>query len=143
MSTNPTPQPVAGAPASINKILAALENVGGYVTLAVTVGEELVPLVKVAVAGIKSLFTTQPAVDYSVLVGDDFALLQGIETESATDIAADNADLTAAGAPTVPVPAITPEPPAPADGTPVIPAPSGPPATPVEPPEPSPGSGSS
>ena len=113
-TTNPTPAPAA--PASINKILAALDNVGGYVTLAVTVGEELVPLVKIAVAGIKSLFASSPAVDYSVLVGDDFALLQGVETQAATDIAADNAALSAAGAPQVQTPAISPEPPAPADG---------------------------
>jgi len=138
MSTNPTPAPPApstgATPASINKILTALENVGGYVTLAVTVGEELEPLVKVAVKDIIGLFKSNPAVDYSVLVGDDFALLQGVETQSAADIVADNAALAAAGAPQVATPAITPEPPAPADGTP--PGPS------VAPPEPPPTSGS-
>lgn len=116
-TTNPTPTP-GTATASIDKVLAALDSVGGYVTLAVNVGEALVPLVKIAVADIKSLFAATPTVDYSVLVGEDFALLQGVETQSAADIAADDAQLAADNAPQVPTPAITPEPPAPADGTP-------------------------
>ena len=126
MSTqNPVPVPTPSTPASIDKILAALDNVGGYVTLAVTVGEELVPLVKLAASAIKSLFAGGAAVDYSVLVGEDFALLQGVETQSAADIAADNAALAADGAAPVPTPAISAEPPAPTDGTP----PATPPAT--------------
>jgi len=121
MSTNPTPTP--SNPASINSVLAALEKVGGYVTLAVTVGEAIIPLVKVAVADIKSLFTRGQTVDYSVLVGEDFALLQGVETQAAADIATDDAALAADNQPPVLAPAISPEPPAPADG-PATPAPA-------------------
>lgn len=107
MSTNPPAAPKATAATLLDSIF----QVGGYVDLAVQLGEVLVPLGKALVQKIKSAATGVTTIDYQLLVSQDDATLQVIDTESIGDITAINAELVRQGAQPIPVPT-PPAPPA-------------------------------
>jgi hypothetical protein len=99
MSTNPvTPKPNAAA------LLNSLSQVGGYIGLAVQVGEVLIPLGVAAVKKIKDAATGVETITYQLLVSEDQATLAAIDTESTADLAAINAELARQGATQLPVP---------------------------------------
>ena len=108
MSTNPPAKPKATAATLLDSISA----VGGYVGLAVQVGEVLVPIGKALVSKIKNAATGVTTIDYQLLVSEDDATLQLIDTESLADIAAINTELVRQGAQPIPVPT-APAPPTP------------------------------
>jgi hypothetical protein len=87
-------------------VLTTLENTNGYVTLAIEVAGELVPLGKGLVRGIKQLATGATTVAYEVLLQMDGAELDAIDKLSTDDLAAINAALAKMGLP--PVPALPP-----------------------------------
>lgn len=89
-------------------VLTTLENTNGYVTLAIEVAGELIPLGKAVVRGIRQLATGGTTVDYEVLLRMDGAELDAIDKLSTDDLAAINAELAKLGLPPVP-----PLPPAP------------------------------
>lgn len=106
MSTNPvTPKPTASS------VLSSLSQVGGYVGLAIQLGETLIPVGKALVTSIKNAATGVETIDYQLLISQDDAELATINTESTADLAAINAELVRQGAQPLPVPA---EPAAPA-----------------------------
>lgn len=109
MSTKP-PVPSAGA-TTAKTILDSLSNVGGYVGLAIQVGEVLLPVGKALVTKIKNSVTGVETIDYQLLVSEDQATLATVDSESTADLTAINAELVRQGAAPLPLP------PPPASGT--------------------------
>lgn len=85
-----------------NKVLQALSGSAGYVTLAIELGTELIPLGKALVTGIKQISAGASTVTYQVLLQMDAAELDAIDQLSADDLTAINAELKKLGLPPVP-----------------------------------------
>lgn len=83
---------------------------GGYITLAIELAGELIPIGKAAVQEIKQIATGTETETYTVLLQVDGAELAKIAQLSETELAAINAELAKLGLP--PVPAL-PDPTAP------------------------------
>ena len=97
MSTNPvTPKPTVGS------VLNSISQVGGYIGLAVQIGEVLVPIGKALVTKIKGA-SGQTTLTYSLLVEQDQAELLDVDALAKADLAAINAELVRQGAKPLPV----------------------------------------
>lgn len=101
MSTpsNPVAKPTASS------ILTALAATNGYVSLALQLGEVVVPLGKALVSKIESLRQGNATIDFQLLVAGDQAELSDVDKLSTDDLTAINVELTRLGVPTLPVPA--------------------------------------
>jgi len=86
-----------------NKVLTALANANGYVTLALQVGETLLPLAKAAIKEIRSIGAPQETVAYEVLLQVDGAELDAIDKLASDDITAINAELATHEIPAIPI----------------------------------------
>lgn len=85
-------------------LLDSLANVGGYVGVAVQLGEILVPIGKALIQKIEGLGGTTETVTYQILVQQDQAELTDVDTLSTADLTAINAELVRLGAPPLTVP---------------------------------------
>jgi hypothetical protein len=103
MSTK-APVPPAPSGSSAKTILDSLSNVGGYVGLAIQVGEVLIPVGKALVSKIKNAATGVTTIDYQLLVSEDQATLATVDSESTADLTAINAELVRQGASPLPLP---------------------------------------
>lgn len=92
-------------------LLDTLSNVGGYVGLAVQLGETLVPLGVALVNKIKGIGTGTATETYQLLVAGDQTELLKVISASQADLAAVNAELVRLGQQPLTVPS-TPTPPA-------------------------------
>jgi len=102
MTTDPKQNtPVAPTP---KHVLSLLQNIGGYVSLAINLGEALYPIVKGVVTEIKQISTGGATVTYQVLLQTDGAELDDVIKLSTDDLNAVNAELTKLGLPTIPLP---------------------------------------
>lgn len=100
MSTNPvTPKATAAT------LLNSLSQVGGYIGLAVQVGEVLVPIGVAAVKKIKDSLHGGETITYQLLLTEDQAILAAIDQASIADLQAINAELVKQGAQPLPIPA--------------------------------------
>jgi len=103
MSTNPvTPKPTAST------ILSALAQANGYVSVALQLGQVLLPIGIAAVKKIKDAATGVETITYQLLVTEDEAALQAVDASSTSDLAQINAELVRQGASPLPVPAPPP-----------------------------------
>lgn len=103
MSTNPV------APKSTaSTLLNNLSQVGGYVGIAVQIGEALIPVGKALITKIKNATTGVETIDYQLLISQDQAALVAVDASSNADLAAINAELVRLGAAPLPVPAPPP-----------------------------------
>ncbi len=99
MSTNPVvPKPNVGT------VLNSLSQVGGYIGLAVQLGQVLVPVGVALVKRIKDATTGVETITYQLLLQQDEAALAGIDAGSVTDLQAINAELVRQGAAPLPIP---------------------------------------
>lgn len=102
------------------RILSNLADTnGGYITLAIMLAGELIPVGKALVTEIKQIATGTETETYSMLLQVDGAELQKIAQLSETELAAINAEFAKLGLPPVPAlpdPTATPTAPA-ADST--------------------------
>jgi hypothetical protein len=91
-------------------VLSALAGTSSTITLAVEIAGELIPLGKALVQEIKQIATGAPTVTYSVLLQMDGTELEAIDTLSAGDLTAINAELVKLGLPAIagPTPPATP-----------------------------------
>lgn len=106
MSTNnPLPKATAGS------VLTALADANGYVSLALQLGEVLVPIGKALVSKIQSIGQGSPTITFQLLVTQDEAELAGVDQMSTDDLNAINAELVRQGKPALPVPQAPPVPP--------------------------------
>jgi hypothetical protein len=80
-------------------VLDQLSQIGGYVGLAIQVGEVLVPIGKAVVTKIKSALTSVDSEDYQLLVAGDQAELLAVDKLSNDDLTAINAELVRLGKP--------------------------------------------
>ena len=92
-------------------LLDSLSNVGGYVGLAVQLGETLIPIGQALVNKIKGNAAGTITETYQLLVAGDEATLGSVVSLADADLVAINAALAAAGQPPIPIPP-TPTPPA-------------------------------
>jgi hypothetical protein len=106
-------------PNTTKSLLDSLANVGGYVGLAVQLGETLIPLGVGLVNKIRGISNVESTETYMLLVAGDQTELLQIISASQADLAAVNAELVRLGAQPLPVPATPAAPITPA------PAPSG------------------
>lgn len=104
-TNNPLPKPSAGA------VLTALADANGYVSLALQLGEVLVPIGKALVSKIKSIGQGNETITFQLLISEDEAELASVDQMSTDDLAAINAELTRLGKPALPFPAAPPVPP--------------------------------
>lgn len=81
------------------QVLSALQDANGYVALAVTIGEQVVPVGKWLVSEFKALSTGGETVSYPVLVQNDLTELNLVEQMAADDLNAVNAELAKLGKP--------------------------------------------
>lgn len=99
MSTNPVvPKPNVGT------VLNALSQVGGYIGLAVQIGQVLVPIGVALVKKIKDASTGVETITYELLLQQDEAALAAIDAGSVADLQAINAELVRQGAKPLPIP---------------------------------------
>jgi hypothetical protein len=99
MNASSTPTPKA-TPATL---LDSLSQVGGYVGVAIQLGEVLVPIGKALVTDIKKIGSSTSSVDYQVLVQTDLAELNTVDQLSTDDLTAINAELVRLGAAPIPL----------------------------------------
>lgn len=90
--------------ATAGTVLDTLSNVGGYVGVAIQLGEVLVPLGKALIQKIENIGQGNPTITYQLLVQGDQAELSAVDKLSADDLTAINAELARLGAAPVPVP---------------------------------------
>lgn len=99
MSTNPVvPKPNVGT------VLNSLSQVGGYIGLAVQLGQVLVPIGVALVKRIKNATTGVETITYELLLQQDEAALAAIDAGSVADLQAINAELVRQGAAPLPIP---------------------------------------
>jgi hypothetical protein len=99
MGTTPaTPKPNVGT------VLNSLSQVGGYIGLAVQIGQVLVPIGVAAVKKIKDSITGVETISYQLLVTEDQATLASVDAASTADLTAINAELVRQGASPLPIP---------------------------------------
>ncbi len=79
------------------KILDALSEAGGYVGLAVQLGEVLVPIGKALITKIKGMSAGNVTIDYQLMVAGDQAELLDVDKLSLDDLSAINAELVRLG----------------------------------------------
>jgi hypothetical protein len=91
-----------------NKVLAALADANGYISLGLQVGAIVIPLVKGLVKKIESIGAGQETVSYQVLLQVDASELDAIEALAVDDLTAINAELVARGIAPLPLPPATP-----------------------------------
>jgi len=100
MSTNSPATPKA----TVGTILNSVSQIGGYIGLAVQVGEVLIPIGKALVTRIKDATTGVVTISYQLLITEDQAVLAGIDSASLADLQALNAELVRQGAVPLPLP---------------------------------------
>jgi hypothetical protein len=102
MSTNnPLPKP------SASSLLTALADVNGYVSLAVQLGELVVPIGKALVSKIASIGQGNATITFQLLVTQDEAELATVDQMSTDDLNAINAELVRLGKPALPAPPVS------------------------------------
>lgn len=87
-----------------NKVLTAIADANGYISLGLQVGAIVVPLVKGLVKEIRTIGAPQETVTYEVLVQVDGAELDAIDKLAIDDLTAINAELKARGVAEIPIP---------------------------------------
>lgn len=83
-------------------LLQNLSQVGGYVGLAVQLGEVLVPIGKALVTDIKKIGAGTASETYQILLTTDAAELDAVDQMSTDDLTAINAELVRLGAAPLP-----------------------------------------
>jgi len=101
MSTNPVVPKASAA-----SVLSNLSQVGGYVGVAIQLGEVLVPLGVAAVKKIKDSISGVETISYTLLLQQDEAALAAIDAGSVADLQAINAELVRQGASPLPIPPV-------------------------------------
>jgi hypothetical protein len=91
-------------------VLSSLQDTNGYVTLAIELAGELVPLGKGLVKEIKTIGTGGETVTYAVLLQMDSSELDATDKLATDDLTAINEELKRLGLPPVPVPPANPGP---------------------------------
>jgi hypothetical protein len=99
MASNPvTPKP------TVSSVLNSLSAVGGYVGLAVQIGQVLVPVGLAAVKKIKDAVSGVETITYTLLLSEDQAVLANVDAVSTADLQAVNSELVRQGAQPLPIP---------------------------------------
>lgn len=96
------------AKASGKQLLDALSEAGGYVGIAVQLGEVLVPIGKALITKIKGMSAGNETIDYQLMVAGDQTELLDVDKLSIDDLAAINAELVRLGKPPLVIPPAPP-----------------------------------
>lgn len=102
MNNSPITKPTAST------VLTALADANGYVSLALQLGEVLVPIGKALVSRIESIGQGAPTITFQLLVSQDQTELTNVDQMSTDDLNAINAELTRLGKPALPIPGAPP-----------------------------------
>jgi hypothetical protein len=89
---------------NVNTAISILASANGWITLGLTVGNLVVPLITGLITRIQQIGQGGEVVGYEIVIKADLAELDAVDKLAGDDLAAINAEFTRLGLPTVPVP---------------------------------------